>query len=347
MPPGCPRPNSLLILLTLAILPGCSMFPIPRGASGPATPTPGATIDRPPSALPIPARFETPAPVETALPLLPRDELPPPTPLLDNALVKAKTTQLLVLDEVAIAGTPLVAETDSATLPIEESPKVVEPPKPAPTAAELWVDSLEVLRGLARQRPSEVPAATWSARAMFLDCVARIGADPEVDRLNSTLIAAIPVESTDPASRSDRIREAVNALEDRAPLEVTDVQLCRKVHGFGDFESLSLDAIKPGQPVILYWEVTGLRQETVETGFRTRLAAQVEIVPQSGGVPVLSQTLSPVEDRCRKRRRDYYVNSRVDLPGNLGPGTYELRLTQTDTIANRSSSRVLVFSVKP
>jgi len=237
--------------------------------------------------------------------------------------------------------------------PIEPPPETkveaqaVEPPKPPPTPTEVWRDSLEILRTLARQRPEELPAATWSARVTLLDWMARIGTDTEVDRLGSALLAVIPSESVDPSTRADRIREAVIALEDRAPLEITEIQLCRKVHGYGDFETLSLDSIRPGQPVILYWEVNGLRHEAVDSGYRTRLAAQVEIVPQAGGAPVLSQTLSPVEDRCRKRRRDYYVNSRVDFPANLPTGTYELHLTQTDTIAGRSSSRTLVFSVKP
>ena len=340
MPLGYPRPLALLILSILGILPGCSAFPIPRGSSGPATPTPGATIQRPESALPVPARID---PNYVALPDLPSQDLPRPTPLLDDALVRAKATQLLVLDQVSVTDLP---PTEPAPEPKVEA-KPVDPPKPPPTPSEVWRDSLEILRSLARQRPEELPAATWSARATLLDWMARIGTDTEVDRLSNALLAVIPSESVDTATRADRIREAVTALEDRAPLEVTEIQLCRKVHGYGDFEALSLDSIKPGQSVILYWEVNGLRHEAVESGFRTRVAAQVEIVPQTGGGAVLTQTLSPVEDRCRKRRRDYYVNSRVDLPANLPSGTYELHLTQTDTIAGRSSSRTFVFSVKP
>ncbi len=341
MPLGYPRPI-VLILFGLGLLPGCSAFPIPRGSSGPATPTPGATIQRPEGVLKVPDRIDPQFKSESTLPELPLEPAEP-TPLLDEALVRAKATQLQVFDEIAVPELPV-----PALLPEEKRESIpVEPPKPPPTPAELWRESLETLRGLARQRPADQPSSTWSARAAWLDWIGRIGADPEADRLGSTLIAALPNDSGDITHRSDRIREAVTALEDRAPLEISEIQLCQKVLGFGDFESLGLDTIKPGQPVILYWEVNGLRHEAVENGFRTRLAAQVEVVPQAGGAAILSQTLSPVEDRCRKRRRDYYVNSRVDLPATLPSGAYELRLTQTDTIAGRSSSRILVFRVKP
>ena len=36
---------------------------------------------------------------------------------------------------------------------------------------------------------------------------------------------------------------------------------------------------------------------------------------------------------CGSRRHDFYVNYRVDLPGYLAPGSYRLRLTQTDLVA--------------
>jgi len=39
------------------------------------------------------------------------------------------------------------------------------------------------------------------------------------------------------------------------------------------------------------------------------------------------------------------VNYRVDLPESLAPGTYDLRLTQTDLVANSSTSAGIPLAI--
>ena len=47
--------------------------------------------------------------------------------------------------------------------------------------------------------------------------------------------------------------------------------------------------------------------------------------------------LGPDEDVCASRRRDFFVNYVFNLPKTLPPGSYRLRLTQTDLVANQST----------
>jgi hypothetical protein len=60
---------------------------------------------------------------------------------------------------------------------------------------------------------------------------------------------------------------------------------------------------------------------------------------------VLVKPLGTAEETCRKRRRDYYVVYKLDLPKTLPPGDYRIRLTETDLTSDRSTTRELPFVV--
>ena len=59
------------------------------------------------------------------------------------------------------------------------------------------------------------------------------------------------------------------------------------------------------------------------------------------------KALGDAEDVCRRRRRDYYVNYRFELPRSLGPGSYRLRLLQTDLVAGSATSTEIPLEIKP
>jgi hypothetical protein len=117
------------------------------------------------------------------------------------------------------------------------------------------------------------------------------------------------------------------------------------VDGFGNYEAFEPPVRKAGQPMILYCEVDGLRFEQTAAGFRTRLAAQIEIVPEGGGAPVLLKTLATAEETCRKRRRDYFIAYKLVLPKPLTPGDYKIRLTEKDLTSDRTTTREVTFFV--
>jgi hypothetical protein len=137
------------------------------------------------------------------------------------------------------------------------------------------------------------------------------------------------------------------APEDRDPLRITELRLCRKVSGFGAFEPLSESSVKAGQPVLIYCEMTGLRYEAKVDGFVSRVSSHIEIRACGGGPIRWERDLGAGEDVCRRRRHDYYVNYLVELPETLSPGAYELRLTQTDQVANRSATAQIPLLITP
>jgi len=142
---------------------------------------------------------------------------------------------------------------------------------------------------------------------------------------------------TNPASDS--------AAENCDPPGISELQLCRKVSGFGSFEPLNETSVKAGQPVLIYCEMTGLRYEAKDDGFVSRVSSRIEIRSAGGGPIQWEHELGAGEDVCRRRRHDYYVNYRFYLPKSLAPGSYDLRLTQTDLVANRSTSAEIPLNI--
>lgn len=130
-------------------------------------------------------------------------------------------------------------------------------------------------------------------------------------------------------------------------LEIADLRLCQRVRGFGVFEPLEPSACKSGLPVILYCEMAGLRYERSGEAYHSRMASSVDLVPLGEETPLWHVTLGTAEDTCSRRRRDYYVNYRLTLPETLRPGPYQLRLTQKDELAGRTTSRTLSLTIVP
>jgi hypothetical protein len=284
-------------------------------------------------ALPIGSQFEiprftssaTPGTVTTPLPapsVFLTEPLPPVPPLTADAISDLKV-------EAATALAPRGASGPAAPpKPIDPNRQPVEPID----SNDVWRTGLDRLRSLAREcaaRAGDESHDLWTIRAQLLDALT--GSD---------------AQSSEPPAPSARIRAAVETLEDRAPLEITELQLCRKVKRFGDYEALEASACRAGHAVILYCEMLGVRYAPEGGLQRSRLASRVEIVG-SGGEPVWTQSLGTADDLCRHRRRDFYVNYRMTLPDSLAPGAYELRLIQDDLVAHQTTARTIALVIAP
>jgi len=240
-------------------------------------------------------------------------------------------------------------ETDLVAAPLEPEPAATKPADPA----VVWAESLDRLKTIARESAHQGGAgegtSLWLLRAQVVEWLAGETLRPANQALLRKAVASMADATSSPAvdapTRTAEIRSAVLALEDRVPLGITELRLCRNVLGFGAFEQLDSPALKPGQPVILYCELSGLRYQTVDQTFVSRLSSRVELVSAQDGAKVWEQSLGEAEDRCRSRRRDYYVNYRIALPATVAPGDYRIRLTQTDLVARQSASAELPVTI--
>lgn len=262
----------------------------------------------------------------------------PPAPTPDSKQVALHT----------LAGGNPKAGPATVTIDPEKPTKPVEP-------GVLWEEGLARLRRIASDQSKLDSAGTWSLRSRLLDVLAeedpRESATPDPSHPTRLALAALGIPY-DPGAlggppRGAEIRAAVLALEGEAPLEVSDLRVCRKVHGFGNYEPLEASACKAGQSLIIYCEMSGLHYSPVGEQFHSRLSSRVELVPANGGEPVWAQALGLAEDVCRHRRRDYYVNYRIVLAETIPPGVYELRLVQKDEVAGRSTAASIPLTIDP
>jgi hypothetical protein len=323
-----------------------------------------------PAPTPIPAQPETadsaPGPATGAEPPSESKDtsesgpgaLPKPLPQVAPAdVIPSLPPDVTKIDPKAEASAPLNAERADARDGADPS-RPIDPERPVVTGEprDVWHEGLERLRSVARDHTEMLGGEShdlWMSRSRLLDYLD----EPESLSLSEeasfrhTILTAMAVttgpEPAEPSARSAPIRAAIEALEGYAPLEIVELQLCRKVKGFGDFEPLEATACRPGHGVIMYCELAGVSYAPEGPLYRSRLASRVEVVVPAGGKPVWSHTLGTADDVCRRRRRDFYVNYRITLPEALAPGSYELRLIQDDLVANHSATRAIPLVIQP
>jgi hypothetical protein len=227
--------------------------------------------------------------------------------------------------------------------------------KSTESAAEL----IKKLQSYAHEQAKSDPER-WGARAELID---RLAADLDgraksvndrFDRLSeliktasAPLARSIAVDSHQGSSEGARNRdEAVESAAKDVRFRLRTAQFCEKIGGFGVYAPSASAVFKPGQDVLVYCEPEGIAYQTDSDGFRSRIASRVEILSEGSNDPVWSEDMGYVEDICRSKRRDYYVNFRVSLPESLAAGRYRLKVSQVDLIGETDASTEIPFVVK-
>ncbi len=233
------------------------------------------------------------------------------------------------IDEELLPSKPLIA-------PSPLPPVSASPPAPQPTPVTAPTEKPEAVRTL---DPPVSPAAKSQSTPAEVS-------DAKPDRAGAT--SDIPVSDL---GSSETIASGGQAPPldptHRSPLSISDLRLCRRIFGFGSFEPLANERVKVGQHLLVYSELTGVQYDVREADFVSRISSRVEVKAAGGGPVLWKRELGDAEDVCRRRRRDYYVNCRVELPKSLGPGSYRLRLLQTDLVAGCSTSGDIPLEITP
>jgi hypothetical protein len=157
------------------------------------------------------------------------------------------------------------------------------------------------------------------------------------------------------ASRTERISQtvkqfetAVNRLKEEARLSIRNLNFCRKISSYGNYEPFRRDDFTAGQPVLVYSEVENFKSVPVADGrYRTLLKSRIEIFRGDvRGQMVDSISFKPTEDLCRNPRRDYFHSYELTIPQDIGLGPHVLRLTIEDQLTGKQSTQTVNFMVK-
>ncbi len=346
--------------------------PIQAGA---AIPNPSATTTpNLPSTAPAIVPQPTPARVQPVAP--PKPETPPAsTPLLDAEIRRVEDLTQRHFDALHANDASESPVQSSGIRPILdlEAVKSTEPsseagPAPTSTPKPATPDSAETLEEPGRlpilfaaetapeeQSPGSItpaPATDGGKIAPMTEATGREPADdagPDPSKAGER--DGKPDQSTervaDPPRPDEDDQASAPATQERPRPGIAELRLCGQIHRFGEFEPLDSTALKAGQPVLVYCELTDLEYETRSDDFVSRLASHVELRPESGGAIVWEQSLPTAVDVCHRRRHDYFVSYRIYLPRSLEPGSYRLRLIQTDLVAGRTTSAEIPMTIVP
>lgn len=127
-------------------------------------------------------------------------------------------------------------------------------------------------------------------------------------------------------------------------LEVRSLAFCTEIVSCGQFKPFKNTRFKAGQPVLLYVEVDNFTARSVDSGFEIYLRGDYDIFDSEGN-RVVGQKLPQDKQISATYLRDYYFGIQMNLPSELDPGTYRLRLTMEDVNAKKYGQADLEFSI--
>jgi hypothetical protein len=158
------------------------------------------------------------------------------------------------------------------------------------------------------------------------------------------------------ASRAaEHLAAAAESLSKSRPMRIAYATLCRRVAGFGQYESFSRDAFVAGraQRMIVYVELDGFshRPATMSDvasagqGAAGSVAVEVsqalDLYREGESRPIWSRPEQTVLEVSRRPRRDFYLIHEIELPGSIAPGTYALKITMRDVATGALDQQVI------
>ncbi|MCE9590443.1 MAG: hypothetical protein K8S99_07965 [Planctomycetes bacterium] len=155
-----------------------------------------------------------------------------------------------------------------------------------------------------------------------------------IERLQKALaVVAERLAAGDPFMQPDQVSEEFRKALGEQPLRIRNMQLCRRVKGFGIYEAFDDAAFLAGreQPVIVYVELENFHSEKMDGGeYAVSLSQELTLYNESDGLAVWQEAPVEVVDRSRNERRDFFVVQLVKLPARLTVGKFRLKVRMTD-----------------
>ncbi|MFO0958299.1 MAG: hypothetical protein U0800_12870 [Isosphaeraceae bacterium] len=299
------------------------------------------------------AREADPAPQPQRQPQPAKVPAPPAPPIQAALSPSAEALPPPQAEPAQDLGPEPEADTPPEPLPIAPSALTQRGPRPRPVAQSSGDPVADEAADRPRT-PARDPAGRDGVIRTDLEIRPRAQDEPRpapVDDHARQATAPMPPLPAGPIARNQPVAEAISSLDpaDARPAGpiIADLALCRRVRGFAEYDAIDAASLRAGRPVIVYSQISGLRYDPTGDKFHSRLASRIELIRVGSRTVAWSQEFEPADDVCRRPRQDYYASYPLLLPAQLEPGTYHLRLIQTDTLAGLEASRELTLTLRP
>ena len=312
---------------------------------------PAPPIRSEPRAVPLPLhRSPVPAGDTHLVPNREETLAPAPSPIVTRALP--------VIESVSIRAAEQPDDAEATTEKLKTANQPLDMAVAAtPRLADELIDQLETRAGESADFITE-----WNLRVTQLalnraDDARRVSPSlPAYQRsvLSAFLELAVAVRSSvldpwlgehDPLERMEQLR---SLLMDRTDPSVRSIALCTKVVTYGVYDEMTADRFVAGRsvPTIIYSEIDNLQSELSEDmRFVTRLRTRIELLTVDGQ-SAWHHEEPEIVDRCRQRRRDFFIAQRVTLPPTLPAGDYVLKVFAEDKLSGRAGEATYPLSIQ-
>jgi hypothetical protein len=173
---------------------------------------------------------------------------------------------------------------------------------------------------------------------------ARLVIEPAASSLESTaeaLSVEAPVIDRPPAPPQDTSADVTPS----ASLEVRNSCFVSRVRGWGEVDRFPDQAFRPGQDLIVYFELENLAAQVTPEGHSTSIDTLLRLV-SADGVELGRWSFPPVEETCRSPRRDYFARYLIRLPDDCPAGPGRMEISVSDRTAGASARSQLAVDVR-
>lgn len=217
----------------------------------------------------------------------------------------------------------------------------------APPAAAVVPASAAAEPHVVAKATTENPVATPVVAAVAPAPAALIAAAGNVAATKDEAPAATPPESprlaaetTSSTQGTEPATAAGAAAVVRPALTVQNAAFASKVRAWGDLDRFPDNRLRPGQEVIVYFELENLSAGDSPAGHTTCIDTVIRLVGPSGE-SVHDWSFEPIAETLKARRRDYFARYVVRIPESTPAGGCRLQLSVTDTLAGTTAQASL------
>jgi len=246
----------------------------------------------------------------------------------------------------AAQDTPTAAATDAFVVPTAFSPPAVAgAPTATPSAADRLLLEPEKLAVVETARPAIEPLLPAAADPPSPPTASEMrGAERDEEPVVAE--ASAPVEqprSVEPAppvvdSPADAEPTPVAGPTPVVPgpsLVVRNACFASRVRAWGVVDRFAEAAFRPGQHVIVYFELDAPAVRTTAAGHATSIDTLFRLVA-SDGRQLGQWDFEPIDETCHAARRDYFARYILQIPDDAPPGLHRLEGTVIDLVAGTS-----------
>jgi len=254
--------------------------------------------------------------------------------------------------DAAVGETPLAVAKADLDAAVGETPPAVAPLPAEPDRAADAAAAPEPLPVAPEAEAADETVATASATARGVAATALAPASATASRISATDpapdLAAVPERSATAPAPAPPAGEAPSeiAVSEPLPAEPLTIQnacFASRVQAWGILDRFASDRFRPGQEVIVYFELDGLSAGESPAGHTTCIDSTLRLV--AAGTLIRDWSFEPIAETCRARRHDYFARYVVRIPDDAPTGPCQLELAVTDTLSGERTATSLPLEI--